>query len=302
MQRGYLVFQDETSAAPGYQSFTGKKQDIDTAHSGGQYDFPAREYNPLQGRWWTPDPAGLAAVDPENPASWNRYACPCDPLDVVDPSGMSTCTVDIYINNKTHLDQAGISAIESRINQIFGATADGNGNTTQANFVSGAGDFELALFNVGPEGMLGLSQFTQGSADIFVAPMQSEFTSNFGLGAGTIAAHELIHRIAGVGDLPLKVGAELMTRDAAIESRDIKTPDVDAQSASVAGFAKLSQADASALYLNCIKLHPPRKKRAGGGALGDDGWFFFRAYDCGEGGNEECAAEGWIYDPGHRYH
>ena len=56
------------------RSFTGEKQNIDTAHSGGQYDFLMREYNGVQGRWWTPDPAGLAAVDPNNPQSWNRYA------------------------------------------------------------------------------------------------------------------------------------------------------------------------------------------------------------------------------------
>jgi RHS repeat-associated protein len=38
------------------------------------YDFLYREYNPVHGRWISPDPAGLAAVDPTNPQSWNRYA------------------------------------------------------------------------------------------------------------------------------------------------------------------------------------------------------------------------------------
>jgi len=43
----------------------------------------------------SPDPAGLAAVDPSNPQSWNRYAYVMnDPLDWVDPSGLDPCPND----------------------------------------------------------------------------------------------------------------------------------------------------------------------------------------------------------------
>jgi uncharacterized protein RhaS with RHS repeats len=39
-----------------------------------------------------PDPVGLAAVDPSNPQSWNRYAYVLnDPMDWVDPLGLGTC-------------------------------------------------------------------------------------------------------------------------------------------------------------------------------------------------------------------
>ena len=49
-----------------------------------------REYSPSQGRWWTPDPAGLAAVDPSNPQSWNRYAyVNGSPLNSTDPLGLA---------------------------------------------------------------------------------------------------------------------------------------------------------------------------------------------------------------------
>ena len=42
------------------------------------------------GRWMTPDPAGLAAVDPGNPQSWNRYAYVLNnPMSYVDASGLS---------------------------------------------------------------------------------------------------------------------------------------------------------------------------------------------------------------------
>jgi len=66
-------------------NFTGQRQDL----VAGTYDFPAREYNPKQGRWISPDPAGLGAVDITNPQSWNRYAYVLNnPLSLTDPSGM----------------------------------------------------------------------------------------------------------------------------------------------------------------------------------------------------------------------
>jgi len=76
----------ETYAASGSTdpAFTSQRQDT----VAGLYDFPAREYN-IQGRWPSPDPAGLAAVDPTNPQSWNRYAYVLNnPLTFKDPTGL----------------------------------------------------------------------------------------------------------------------------------------------------------------------------------------------------------------------
>jgi RHS repeat-associated protein len=65
-------------------SFTGMNQDTVS----NLYDFPAREYG-IQGRWPSPDPAGLATVDPSSPQSWNRYAYVLNsPLEFVDPLGL----------------------------------------------------------------------------------------------------------------------------------------------------------------------------------------------------------------------
>lgn len=46
----------------------------------------------------TPDPAGLAAVDPTNPQSWNRYAYVMNnPQAFVDPLGLDTRpTLDLH--------------------------------------------------------------------------------------------------------------------------------------------------------------------------------------------------------------
>ncbi|HVA62862.1 MAG TPA: RHS repeat-associated core domain-containing protein, partial [Terriglobales bacterium] len=73
------------------RNFTGQNQDI----TGGQYDFFMRELNPIQARWWTPDPAGLAAVDPYNPQSWNRYAyVGGQPLSFVESFGLDRVCID----------------------------------------------------------------------------------------------------------------------------------------------------------------------------------------------------------------
>jgi RHS repeat-associated protein len=72
-------------------SFTGQNQDTVVGNLTGPYDFPAREYGP-QGRWLSPDAAGLAAVDPTNPQSLNRYAYVFNnPLNLIDPMGFDGC-------------------------------------------------------------------------------------------------------------------------------------------------------------------------------------------------------------------
>ncbi|HSS99440.1 MAG TPA: RHS repeat-associated core domain-containing protein [Terriglobales bacterium] len=68
-------------------SFTGQDQDT----TSGMHDFLDRKYNPVQGRWLSPDPIGLAAVNPSSPQSWNRYAYVVNnPLALVDPFGDET--------------------------------------------------------------------------------------------------------------------------------------------------------------------------------------------------------------------
>jgi len=65
-------------------SFTGMNQDTVS----GLYDFAAREYG-IQGRWPSPDPAGMSSVSPTDPQTWNRYAYVRNsPLHGVDPQGL----------------------------------------------------------------------------------------------------------------------------------------------------------------------------------------------------------------------
>jgi len=66
-------------------SFTGQNQDT----ASGVYDFLARELGEVAGRWSSPDPAGIAAVNPGDPQTWNRYAyVRSSPLNFTDPTGL----------------------------------------------------------------------------------------------------------------------------------------------------------------------------------------------------------------------
>ena len=88
MSEAYAPFGEPyTSSGSTDVAFTGQNQDT----LAGLDDFPAREYS-YQGRWASPDPAGLAAVDLSNPQSWNRYAyVRNNPLAWIDPLGLNEC-------------------------------------------------------------------------------------------------------------------------------------------------------------------------------------------------------------------
>jgi eukaryotic-like serine/threonine-protein kinase len=58
-----------------------------------------RQLSTAEGRWISPDPAGMAAVDPTNPQSWNRYAyVENTPVNAADPLGLH-CPVYVAAPN-----------------------------------------------------------------------------------------------------------------------------------------------------------------------------------------------------------
>jgi RHS repeat-associated protein len=77
---------NEAPAGSAGPSFNQSFGDVFDSH---EYDSATRELHPVQGRWIQPDFAGLSAVDPSNPQTWNRYAyVNNNPLSFVDPSGL----------------------------------------------------------------------------------------------------------------------------------------------------------------------------------------------------------------------
>lgn len=82
------------SGAPAW-SFTGEEGTADTVSD--EYDFLARKLHSAQGRWVSPDPAGLAAVDFTNPQSLNRYAYVANsPMNTIDPLGLADCRSALF--------------------------------------------------------------------------------------------------------------------------------------------------------------------------------------------------------------
>ncbi len=80
--------------------FTGVAQNVMAADFKA---FPARNYHTTQGRWLSPDPAGLAAVDLTNPQSFNRYGyVGGNPLAATDALGLDWIRYPIQICSIVH--------------------------------------------------------------------------------------------------------------------------------------------------------------------------------------------------------
>lgn len=74
-----------TGTSPTPWHYTGLPQDSESGLTHALF----RHLSTTQGRWITCDPAGLTAVDPMNPQSWNRYAYVVNtPTVLVDPLGL----------------------------------------------------------------------------------------------------------------------------------------------------------------------------------------------------------------------
>jgi RHS repeat-associated protein len=62
----------------------------------GQDYADQRYYNNLQGRFWSPDPSGIATAHLKNPTNWNRYAyVQGDPVNFNDSTGGNAFAVDL---------------------------------------------------------------------------------------------------------------------------------------------------------------------------------------------------------------
>ena len=219
----------------------------------------------------------MKAVNITNPQTWNRYAYVTnDPCSEVDPLGLfsSTCQFSVAISNQAGLSVGQISAIQTRVNNIFGATTGTNGESVGVNFVSGgSSDASLTFFsNASPVMNLALRN-PYGAQSWYLSPRV--YVNNIPDGARTadvlegVGAHELGHEFTGFGDLPYS------TQNTNILMFD-NAPAYSSQSPSQAGaFAnsnsplwKFTPQQVSTLYKKCAQLHP----NGGGGSGGADGF------------------------------
>ncbi len=200
---------DKFDAAAGV-NFTGDTQDISSV----LFDTPNRELHPNQGRWLSPDPAGIMVVDITRPQTWNRYSYvsnqPCDSIDVL---GLSSCTlhVDIAGGNR-FLSPAQIASAEQQFNKLI---APANVSATFTLIPRSSVDsspsvaFQAELFpGQGPRGPdqngwtvpVNVWETPGTIANIYLGsgPLQDSGTQ-FGLAVGTVMAHEFVaHTIGGV--------------------------------------------------------------------------------------------------------
>ncbi len=84
----YAPFGEQYANTGTTTMFTGQWNMVQTDYE----DFLFRKYHFVQGRWVSPDPAGLKAAHLKNPQSWNQYAYVMNnPLAWVDPQGLEDC-------------------------------------------------------------------------------------------------------------------------------------------------------------------------------------------------------------------
>jgi len=106
-------------------------------------DATFREFDTMQGRWLSPDPAGLAAVDEMNPQSLNRYAyVGNNPTTLIDPSGLhffQPCSGTGLCNWGSGLGGGGVSC-----------TTDGISGPCPSGGVGLNGEFNATGINTDP--------------------------------------------------------------------------------------------------------------------------------------------------------
>ena len=120
------------------------------------FDTPNREYHPTQGRWIRPDLAGLNAVDPSNPQSWNRYAYVLNnPLSYVDPTGLYCA----------YLNDAGTRAVEIDDDGDQAGCGSNGGYWISGSY--GAGSWMNANVDTGT--VMGLGYDSSGNGQVSVA-------------------------------------------------------------------------------------------------------------------------------------
>jgi len=157
-------------------SFTGQNSDTVS----GDYDFLFREYS-MQGRWPSPDPAGLAAVNPVNPQSWNRYGYVLNnPLRAIDPLGLDC----VFLNDagdgiEEIAPELDASACGDQGGVYFAGTIDPNSLQFDPN-----SDYVFA------EGAAGNSQFSCGGANCDQGSLDAFANSLFDPSSVTVTASQ----------------------------------------------------------------------------------------------------------------
>jgi len=206
--------EDYASPSPYLQFTSGSLGENTVSAPGGQglYDFDFRKYSPAQGRWISPDPAGMAAVNLSNPQTWNRYAyVGNEPCNSIDPFGLNSCTLQLRVTSQLGNLPFPAIGLQNYLNSIFGP-----GGVQVAVNSSATPDYTLhdvpTLFAPpsaqNSPGALGYTTnfagFPLNSGYILSERVAASFSGqgSFTLSYDRIAAHEFGHFLLSSPDLP----------------------------------------------------------------------------------------------------
>lgn len=237
-------------------------------YTGALWDTPNRELSIAAGRWLSPDPANTG---------WNRYAyVDNNPCNAIDPLGLDTCTLKIRVNNLAGLSNKDLQTLENRIAQIFGATTTtgtSTGDSVAVQFPAGGSTSDA----YGASGVLNVLPTTGDNGNTWPAAphgiiswlnyntILAQWGANAALAAGTVGAHEMVHEIAGIGDLPYVPGSpNLMSVNDENKNYGLGAELINAyQNPSVTPLISLTPQQVQGLYNDCKKRTTPSSGGAG---------------------------------------
>ena len=256
---GELAFTN--TCAQSYK-FAAMEQDSET----GDYHTWFRQYSPTEVRWLSPDLLGGDVTDPQ---SFNRYSyAENNPCDLTDPLGLSTCALNIKLQNKAG-SLVDLTSVEDEINAILKASSDKQPNSVTANFVtSGKADFTVNIVSGNPNSTTwGEPGFAFVNPWVNAAAINTKWGAFEGIEVGETAVHELTHRITGLGDLTYDGGPNgrpYMLQDNDYASKYPGPAGVLFQNPTG---VILNPDELAAFYKKCVKNHPGGGGGGGGAAL-----------------------------------
>jgi hypothetical protein len=173
------------------------------------------------------------------------------------------CNFNIRFTDKAKIGDD--DAIKQRIQDVFNATADPNGNTVGVNFdFKGTPDGTFVISAApGPKDQNGhehVGQLVNGITPTIFAPsfVNGYFYGNLATEMGTQGAHELGHKF-GLHDEPFdpaQNNANIMTVDSASDQGLLQQVWSDVGNPTVQGFGQFTADQIGALFKKCDKKHP----------------------------------------------
>ncbi|MDR3560862.1 MAG: hypothetical protein P4N59_05410, partial [Negativicutes bacterium] len=166
---------------------------------------------PVQGRWLSPDPAGLGVARPNNPQTWNRYAYVGNkPLQTVDSLGLGNCMGMTQYDCQLAIQESNFGGGDG-FSSTYVSVGGTNGNGTVYSSItvsagdifdlsqsSGTGYLSLTVPQNGGDG--GSSSPNNGTSATPTQQRPKNCGAAIALGAGSVG-FDVLGMIPGLGNM-----------------------------------------------------------------------------------------------------